>query len=143
MKTKSIILIAIVAVLLSSCEIPSYIQVYKVTPTKEMIAEDNYLAYEDDNCIVTYDFFALGGNIGFRFYNKTVDKAALRSLVSDCIRLLGNETTAVVLDSLKQLGFHYATQSGISIAMNDIQAPDRAIAGWLDFQALERDGHLE
>jgi len=58
-----------------------------------------------------------------RFYNKVVDKAALRSLVSDCVRLLGNETTAVVLDNLKQLGFDYATKSGISIAMNDIDEP--------------------
>jgi len=58
-----------------------------------------------------------------RFYNKAMDKASLRSLVSDSIRLLGNETTAAVLDSLKQLGFHYATRSGISIAMNDIEEP--------------------
>ena len=58
-----------------------------------------------------------------RFYNKVVDKAALRSLGSDCVRLLGNETTAVVLDNLKQLGFDYATKSGISIAMNDIDEP--------------------
>jgi len=58
-----------------------------------------------------------------RFHNEVVDKAALRSLASDCIRLLGNETTAVVLDNLKQLGFNYATKSGISIAMNDINEP--------------------
>jgi DNA-directed RNA polymerase, beta'' subunit/160 kD subunit len=59
-----------------------------------------------------------------RFCNKAIDKATLRSLVSDCIRLLGNETTAAVLDNLKQLGFHYATKSGISIAMNDIEEPE-------------------
>jgi len=58
-----------------------------------------------------------------RFYNKIVDKAALRTLVSDCIRLLGSETTAAVLDKLKQLGFDYATKSGISIAMDDIEQP--------------------
>jgi len=58
-----------------------------------------------------------------RFYNEIADKAAIRSLVSDCVRLLGNETTAVVLDNLKQLGFYYATKSGISIAMNDINEP--------------------
>jgi len=57
------------------------------------------------------------------FYNETADKAALKSLVSDCIRLLGNEATATVLDNLKQLGFDFATKSGISIAMNDIEEP--------------------
>ncbi len=58
-----------------------------------------------------------------RFYNNVVNKAALRSLVSNCIRLLGNEATAAVLDNLKQLGFEYATKSGISIALNDIEEP--------------------
>jgi DNA-directed RNA polymerase subunit beta' len=58
-----------------------------------------------------------------RFYNKTVDKASLRALVSDCIRLLGNEGAAGVLDRLKDLGFDYATKSGISIAMDDIEEP--------------------
>jgi len=57
------------------------------------------------------------------FYNEVADKAALKSLVSDCIRLLGNEATATVLDNLKQLGFNYATKSGISIAVNDIEEP--------------------
>jgi len=58
-----------------------------------------------------------------RFYNDVVGRANLRSLVSDCIRLLGNEATAAVLDNLKDLGFEYATKSGISIALNDIEEP--------------------
>jgi len=58
-----------------------------------------------------------------RFHNKVVDKSAIRSLVSDCIDLLGNEATANVLDSLKELGFNYATKSGISMAMNDVEEP--------------------
>jgi DNA-directed RNA polymerase subunit beta' len=58
-----------------------------------------------------------------RFYNKIADKASLRALVADCIRLLGNEGAAGVLDRLKQLGFEYATKSGISIAMDDIEEP--------------------
>ncbi|MFP3899147.1 MAG: DNA-directed RNA polymerase subunit beta' [Dehalococcoidia bacterium] len=58
-----------------------------------------------------------------RFHNKAVDKGSLRALVSDCIRLLGNESTAGVLDKLKQSGFEYATKSGISISMDDIEEP--------------------
>ncbi|MDH5364871.1 MAG: DNA-directed RNA polymerase subunit beta', partial [Dehalococcoidia bacterium] len=62
-----------------------------------------------------------------RFYNEIVDRASLRTLVSDCIRLLGNEGAAGVLDRLKQLGFDYATKSGVSIAMDDIEeSPDRS-----------------
>ncbi|MGQ9546326.1 MAG: DNA-directed RNA polymerase subunit beta' [Dehalococcoidia bacterium] len=58
-----------------------------------------------------------------RFYNKIADKSSLRALVADCIRILGNEGAAGVLDRLKQMGFDYATRSGISIAMNDIEEP--------------------
>ena len=61
-----------------------------------------------------------------RFYNEIVDRASLRTLVSDCVRLLGNEGAAGVLDRLKQLGFDYATKSGVSIAMDDIEeSPER------------------
>jgi DNA-directed RNA polymerase subunit beta' len=62
-----------------------------------------------------------------RFYNKIADKASLRVLVADCIRLLGNEGAAGVLDRLKQLGFDYATKSGISIAMDDIEEPPNRV----------------
>ena len=58
-----------------------------------------------------------------RFQNKTMNKSALRTLVSDCVRVIGHEATAAVLDNLKQLGFDYATQSGVSIAMSDIEEP--------------------
>jgi len=57
------------------------------------------------------------------FYNKAVDKGSMRTLISECIRILGNEGTAGVLDKLKELGFSYATKSGVSIAMNDIEEP--------------------
>ncbi len=58
-----------------------------------------------------------------RFQNKTMNKSALRALVSDCVRVLGNDSTAAVLDNLKDLGFTYATKSGVSIAMSDIEEP--------------------
>lgn len=58
-----------------------------------------------------------------RFHNELVDKATLKRLVSDCHRLLGNEATAKILDNLKQLGFEYATKSGTTIALKDIEIP--------------------
>ena len=58
------------------------------------------------------------------FYNKAVDKGSLKQMVADCHKLLSNEETARVVDSIKQLGFTYATKSGITIAMGDIQVPE-------------------
>ncbi len=58
------------------------------------------------------------------FYNKSIDKSSLKQIVADCYKLLGSdETMAKVLDNLKELGFHYATKSGITIAMSDIEVP--------------------
>jgi len=57
------------------------------------------------------------------FYNKIVDKSGLKQLATDCYKLLSHEDTAAMLDKLKELGFHYATTSGITIAMNDIEVP--------------------
>jgi len=57
------------------------------------------------------------------FYNKVIDKSGLKQIVTECCRVLSDEDTAAVLDNFKQLGFHYATKSGITIAMNDIQVP--------------------
>jgi len=71
-----------------------------------------------------------------RFQNKTMNKSAVRMLVSDCVRIIGHEATAAVLDNLKELGFAYATKSGVSISMNDIEVPPHkaAILGEADQQ---------
>ena len=57
------------------------------------------------------------------FQNKLMDRDALKDLTADLYRNLSNDETAAVLDSIKDLGFHYATSSGITIAINDIQVP--------------------
>ncbi|HZI89064.1 MAG TPA: DNA-directed RNA polymerase subunit beta', partial [Candidatus Polarisedimenticolia bacterium] len=60
---------------------------------------------------------------GLPFKNVEMDKKALEELVGDCHRNLGNKTTAILLDSLKNLGFTYATQAGITVGIDDILIP--------------------
>jgi DNA-directed RNA polymerase subunit beta' len=55
------------------------------------------------------------------FQNILMDRGALKDLTANLYRTLTNEETAGVLDGVKDLGFHYATTSGITIAINDIQ----------------------
>ncbi len=64
---------------------------------------------------------------GLGFYNKVIDKSSLKEVVTGCSKLLSDEEMAVVLDNLKELGFHYATQSGTTIAMSDIEVPESKI----------------
>jgi DNA-directed RNA polymerase subunit beta' len=61
--------------------------------------------------------------IEFQFQNHIMDKGRLKNLIGDCYRLLGYTDTATLLDSLKQLGFQYATKSGTTIAASDIEVP--------------------
>ena len=70
--------------------------------------------------------------LGFR--NQEVDKAALRDLTAECYRKLGNDKTAEMVDALKDLGFRYASKSGITIAINDVEvsADKEAIVGDAD-----------
>ena len=58
-------------------------------------------------------------SIGFQ--NGLMDRGGLKDLTADLYRSLSNDETAEVLDAIKELGFHYATVSGITIAINDIQ----------------------
>jgi len=57
------------------------------------------------------------------FFNEVVDRAGLKRIVAALIRRYGNQDTAQVLDSIKRLGFRYATQSGTTIAIGDITQP--------------------
>ncbi len=57
------------------------------------------------------------------FQNDVMDKKALRTLVSNVYQELGTERTVEFVDAIKDIGFRYATQSGISIAVSDISVP--------------------
>ena len=55
--------------------------------------------------------------------NKTVDKSVLKKLISDCYSLAGNKKTAELADKIKEIGFKYATKSGITISIDDLEYP--------------------
>jgi DNA-directed RNA polymerase subunit beta' len=63
--------------------------------------------------------------VGFK--DQVMDRGAIKDLTAELYRHLSNDETAEVLDKIKELGFHYATTSGITIAINDIQvSPHKA-----------------
>ena len=67
-----------------------------------------------------------------RFVNQELKKKEVTALVGRCYNLLGNEATVAFLDELKDLGFRYATLSGLSIGIDDMHIPsskERQIAG--------------
>jgi len=58
-----------------------------------------------------------------RFVNSELDKKRLKELVAEVHAKLGPEGTAEVVDRIKEIGFKYATRSGLTIAIDDITVP--------------------
>src|SRR5438105_1930014 len=58
-----------------------------------------------------------------RFVNQELKKKEVTALVGRCYNLLGNEATVAFLDELKDVGFGYATLSGLSIGIDDMHIP--------------------
>jgi len=59
-----------------------------------------------------------------QFVNKVMDKGSVNTVVADCYQRLGLQKTADLVDKIKQMGFIYATRSGMTIAVSDIQVPE-------------------
>ncbi len=57
------------------------------------------------------------------YRNYPMTKDSLKALIAECLSICGDEATARLLDEIKQLGYHYATRSGISLALCDMKMP--------------------
>jgi len=60
---------------------------------------------------------------GLGFVNRNVDKTFLGSLIWHCHKLAGQERAVRTLDALKEMGFKFATQAGVSIGIADMIVP--------------------
>ena len=58
-----------------------------------------------------------------RFVNEALDKKKLKELVAAVYDKLGPEGTAEIVDRIKDIGFVFATRSGLTIAIDDITVP--------------------
>lgn len=57
------------------------------------------------------------------FINEKVDKGKIGEIVADMQENFGNSETAKSLDKIKELGYDFATRSGITIAVSDAAIP--------------------
>ena len=63
-------------------------------------------------------------NVPYSAINKVMTKKELTNLVDVCYRLAGNKDTVILADKLKEIGFRYSTEAGISICIDDMVIPD-------------------
>ncbi len=60
---------------------------------------------------------------GLQYQNYPMTKEALKHLIAESLSRYGEEETARLADTLKRLGYYWATRSGISFAMSDMKEP--------------------
>src|SRR5919201_3825918 len=63
------------------------------------------------------------GDARHDFINRTLSKKEMGDFISELVDRYGAHAIASVLDTIKSLGFAYATQAGITISKNDIVIP--------------------
>jgi DNA-directed RNA polymerase subunit beta' len=61
---------------------------------------------------------------GMPYVNGLLKKKGIGQLVNYCYLNLGLEVTVKTLDKIKDLGFRYATKSGLSVGLDDMVIPD-------------------
>ena len=73
--------------------------------------------------VLLYEIFP--EKLPFSMINKVMNKKEMRSLINESYRREGIKTTVILSDRLKDIGYRYATLSGISISMKDMTIPSR------------------
>jgi DNA-directed RNA polymerase subunit beta' len=69
----------------------------------------------------------------FEYVNRTLAKRDLDQFLLDLVTRYGSAPIGPVLDTIKSLGFHYATKAGVTISKNDIVIPpnkEEILAGY-------------
>ena len=59
----------------------------------------------------------------FEFVNHSLKKKDVNEMVSDLVEAYGAPPVSQVLDAFKDLGFHYASQAGITVSKNNVVSP--------------------
>ena len=72
--------------------------------------------------------------LGFPYVNAVLLKSDIRTLVEEVIHEYDKPDVANTLDNIKELGFHFATQAGLTIGLQDVKTPDEKPDILADFE---------
>ncbi|WP_027371359.1 DNA-directed RNA polymerase subunit beta' [Desulfovermiculus halophilus] len=62
--------------------------------------------------------------VPFELVNTVLNKKAIGRLVAQAYQFAGTKATVILSDRLKDLGFEYSTQAGLTISVQDLQVPE-------------------
>ena len=67
----------------------------------------------------------LPDNVPFDLVNTVLKKKSIARLVAQAYQLAGTKATVILCDRLKDLGYEYSTQAGLTISVQDLKVPDQ------------------
>ncbi|SEB40973.1 DNA-directed RNA polymerase subunit beta' [Paramicrobacterium humi] len=81
----------------------------------------------------------------YPFVNEVADKGKLSQIVNDLAERYSKTDTATTLDNIKDAGFHWATRSGVTVALSDILTPasKKDIVAKYEKQAAKVQGQFD
>jgi DNA-directed RNA polymerase subunit beta' len=88
-----------------------------------MVRIDGQIVRTTTGRVILYEIFPK--ELSFEMVNREITKKALGEIIGQCYRSLGTKATVILADRLKDIGYKYATTSGISIARKDMVTPKR------------------
>jgi len=88
-----------------------------------MVRIDGQIVRTTTGRVILYEIFPK--ELPFEMVNRQITKKALGEIIGQCYRSLGTKATVILADRLKDIGYKYATISGISIARKDMVIPKR------------------
>ncbi|MFQ5672263.1 MAG: DNA-directed RNA polymerase subunit beta' [Nitrospinales bacterium] len=88
---------------------------------KILVRVEGVLQNTSTGRILLYEI--LPKELPFSLVNRQMDKKSLSNLVSSAFKVLGREKTVALLDDVKELGFKYAAEAGITVSLDCMKIP--------------------
>jgi len=88
---------------------------------KIMVEIDGHLEITTTGRILLYD--VLPKELPFDLINQEMNKKSLSNLIATSFKVVGREKTVALLDDVKSMGFHFATEAGLSISIDYMRIP--------------------
>ncbi|MGM0425079.1 MAG: DNA-directed RNA polymerase subunit beta', partial [Thermodesulfobacteriota bacterium] len=63
--------------------------------------------------------------VPFELVNKVLNKKSIGNLVAQAYQLAGTKATVILCDQLKDMGYEYSTQAGLTISVQDLELPEQ------------------
>jgi DNA-directed RNA polymerase subunit beta' len=106
---------------------PIELRISEAVPPRDFVAPDGWESGQPFRLRTTLGraLFNETLPLDYPYENRSIAKKQLSAIVNDLAERYPKVTVAATLDALKSTGFHWATRSGVTVAIDDIVVPPK------------------